>query len=562
MSDLATLNEDWVKTGTWDLRNPDGTLVMTPEQLEAAVGDVTHFLTLPAAASMPESLRAAYGTFWGLKHGGPGPHTTGSPQLVHAGRGRALTDQFGTRAVFMGAIADSLKFVAPETDASEVLDLYREFKASDNAFAPHAPSVADVEAAIDGLDEKMRTYMDLDRRQLRDDPWFGIVPQPVDEIFWHNARIRGERDIMSLDGSLAIKQRTGSALQDWGVALARFDEKYAELRREAGVGDDYAPPASWRDIWVRALDYPADRLIERGFLDDVPSMPARVKMHVQDRIAERLLADNRVTDDAMLGVYEHVNRAGGPTPAALRQLLETGRFVSHDEFDVDDDLEPLDPQVLATNSRGWLQLVDERYAEIDSNLRAVYTTPDEVRTAIARDVASKLVGKWAATSNDHDPLSLAIQEAAVDEFELTDYARWDELGFASEPLMANVATIKQRHGDVLRAFVRAQHDETQRMFKAGGVDTVRLYRGFKFRDDVPDWWYADEPVTPELRPLSSFSTSRDVAFNFGDYVVEVDVPVDQILATPTTGVGCLGEEECVVIASRALQAREVVKRRA
>ena len=56
-----------------------------------------------------------------------------------------------------------------------------------------------------------------------------------------------------------------------------------------------------------------------------------------------------------------------------------------------------------------------------------------------------------------------------------------------------------------------------------------------------------------LRPLSSFSGSNFVASRFagesaeGGKVMIVKVPVSQIFSTPFTGIGCLPEEEFVVL---------------
>jgi hypothetical protein len=51
--DLLQRDADWIKTMSWDFPG-----VETPEELETAVGDLRHFLTLPAAEPMPPALRA------------------------------------------------------------------------------------------------------------------------------------------------------------------------------------------------------------------------------------------------------------------------------------------------------------------------------------------------------------------------------------------------------------------------------------------------------------------------------------------------------------------------
>lgn len=66
--DDATLNEDWLRVGTWDVRNPDGSEVTTAQdllaQLDLATGvtDVERLRAvtqLPAWEAAPAELRAS-----------------------------------------------------------------------------------------------------------------------------------------------------------------------------------------------------------------------------------------------------------------------------------------------------------------------------------------------------------------------------------------------------------------------------------------------------------------------------------------------------------------------
>lgn len=64
MSDVqATRNEDWIKTRSWDVRNPNGSLVTTLAQLRAVVPGMTdaQLRVLPSIEAAPKALRRELG---------------------------------------------------------------------------------------------------------------------------------------------------------------------------------------------------------------------------------------------------------------------------------------------------------------------------------------------------------------------------------------------------------------------------------------------------------------------------------------------------------------------
>jgi hypothetical protein len=98
-------------------------------------------------------------------------------------------------------------------------------------------------------------------------------------------------------------------------------------------------------------------------------------------------------------------------------------------------------------------------------------------------------------------------------------------------------------------FLRAQYDATQGFFAEHGVKTLKLFRGFTSKFKV-ETGYTDTT----LRPLSSFSTKESQAAEFAlpdnydyGYLVEMMVPVEDILAIPGLGFGCYEENEVVVL---------------
>lgn len=195
--------------------------------------------------------------------------------------------------------------------------------------------------------------------------------------------------------------------------------------------------------------------------------------------------------------------------------------------------------------------------------------PEERAAAV-----SKLVSEWANTSNDTSPLSLAMQQLAAKEFGLAGHFDWDykeaarqflgyssrgKLDSAQQDQITNLATATQaqvdklvsENGDFYKAFLRAQYNATQDYFKAAGIKEVSVYRGMTFRSQSspPDWTkgFKTNSEVP-LRPLSSFAYSATEASHFGEVMISGTVPVERVLSCARTGVGCLDEDEIVVMA--------------
>jgi N12 class adenine-specific DNA methylase len=185
-----------------------------------------------------------------------------------------------------------------------------------------------------------------------------------------------------------------------------------------------------------------------------------------------------------------------------------------------------------------------------------------LREAMAQD----LVHQWAETSNDHSPWSLAVQQIIGTEFGIEDAHTWD----VDEALQQGTDDLIERQGVMLRSFVHAQYALTQERLAQHGVDTLNLYRGMSWEspDEIPDWARelkdgVTDSVEVPLRPASSFTANGETAVQFSggmdgelddefeygpvSLVVAAEVPRERILATPRTGVGCLGEWEFVVL---------------
>jgi len=201
-------------------------------------------------------------------------------------------------------------------------------------------------------------------------------------------------------------------------------------------------------------------------------------------------------------------------------------------------------------------------------------SPDQVGPESMKATVRDMVDTWAKTSGDSNVEALLIQEAARQEFGLTN-ARTKDLDLMAEAskglpdsavtwtpekYQRYTATLESPEFDGYRSFVRAQYDETQDFLERAGIEEVLVYRGGGVpADTVPDFPEGDRYVAGYVHlrqnPLTSWSTDTATASDFQVAHLESQapatfatvVPRGRILATPATGVGCLREAEVVVL---------------
>ena len=178
---------------------------------------------------------------------------------------------------------------------------------------------------------------------------------------------------------------------------------------------------------------------------------------------------------------------------------------------------------------------------------------------------SRLIALWAKTSNgkgDSYGKSLTLQEAARREFGLQNTMQWA----LTPEVQKSVDNAMKKNGDLYQAFLRAQYDSTQELLKSKGITKLPLYRGMAWGSEFqkPDWAKQGGKTTLELRPLSSWTYNKSVAAKFARLgyevkghnigqngnVIEATVPAERILSIPATGVGCLNENEVVVLGGK------------
>jgi GNAT superfamily N-acetyltransferase len=191
----------------------------------------------------------------------------------------------------------------------------------------------------------------------------------------------------------------------------------------------------------------------------------------------------------------------------------------------------------------------------------------EGQIALKQATVKPLVDAWAKTSNDGATLSLAIQDTAQQVFK-PNAVSWNpetqqaENKFSYSPS----TTITDASTKVFSSFLKAQYAATQQYFDSKGIKEVTLFRGMK-QPPIEDIDYDGDDseesniYTPQqaeitMRPLSSWSTNLDVANDFagnaganyrGGILAKARIKTKDILSIPYTGIGCLGEDEVVVI---------------
>lgn len=160
--------------------------------------------------------------------------------------------------------------------------------------------------------------------------------------------------------------------------------------------------------------------------------------------------------------------------------------------------------------------------------------------------AALYTNKWAETSNDSDYQALALQFRAYSMFQT------EPVSYVEGVNRGNVATIAAAQAPVLDAYLASSYAETQAYFKDQGISSMTLMRGV---GNTPSSWKDGDTVSLTSNPLTSWSADPGTASGFAidqwaNYgsgaLLEAEVPVENIVATPFTGAGCATEYETVV----------------
>jgi hypothetical protein len=184
------------------------------------------------------------------------------------------------------------------------------------------------------------------------------------------------------------------------------------------------------------------------------------------------------------------------------------------------------------------------------------------RSGLAYDEANGFVSAWAGTSNDHSWRSIALQAAAAEKFGLEPPAYIAKMAgeFAAHPNWENGKGQARR-------FVDAMYERTQEWLSSRGITEIVLFRGMNgtIGADTTAVDAASEPIeaTVHLNPLNSWTGRYDTTHTFAGnngYTLTARVPASKVIGCCFTGLGCLNEQEFVVVGGAGQQVAAVANK--
>ena len=375
-------------------------------------------------------------------------------------------------------------------------------------------------------------------------------------------------------------EMSAKALIGW---VLKFNENHDERGRFASTdGSSGTPSDADKKIWDKALlkldahnatqGYNSTHSKEKDLLaarSDMKSMVAEKTVEALKNVpAQELAAVANYNVVSSMGTSVLNDAAQAMTSQTGNVGLDNITLVALNEqgqLDIQTADNVVDPGRMDYSQ---MTVSDVQDALGKSDMNFVVAGSPEAESMVREASTTVLVNQWAQSSNDSDPLSLAMQQVAADKFGITGHAGWDlaNSGYtkeAQDEVTAKLNDIVTNHGDTLNAFLQAQYQGTQEYLKANNVTSVTLYRGLSgLPDSIAQTISGSSTINQDIttRPLTSWSTDPKVAETFGgvdrvhsfddgknDAMVRAVIPADRIFSTPMTGFGCLNEKEFVVL---------------
>ena len=335
-----------------------------------------------------------------------------------------------------------------------------------------------------------------------------------------------------------------------------------------------APVGTPLPLGIKPSTVAVEEETDFGYIEEEPPDTQALLTEAQrDYVAQRLIEINGGT---MPERYEG-HGYGALRPNVYKAVVAHDLAVALDDVSTEDLLNALREPGAASLYPHWYQTVTDPESDELLTLRdnggfglVGYEVPradlfgrmpvkagtPEAEQRFREFLLSVYVQAWANTSNDHNVLSHCLQNAARRAFDLDEAADWEpstaDGANKFTEIEADIEQMDEDYGDVYEAVVRAQYENTQEFLKDAGIETLIVYRGTRLTQRESNW--LDNNGVVVTRPLSSWSTSLVTAYGFQHGVsrkrpvtVQSVVSAKDVFATPATGIGCLDEDEVVLL---------------
>jgi hypothetical protein len=474
-----------------------------------------------------------------------------------------VKDPTNTRTIFGADTSDEAEArVSNLTNTDAAVKIASKF--GDGSDAPQlkdkvAQELGDNIEEVEGLDDFAE---EVDLTVDKHNNWESLEQKYEDEYSEYQDEISTERQNDIIKDYMS---RRNEAIADTEGAVSALVALHAEARAAFTANQTLADPNSvgvlpGLDVDADTLSYIGDT---RPSADEVADLMVEFDMWTCDKQGERVEEDTPKSLEQARKMYDpedyqKIVEIVGSWKELPRQFSITYALMDRSAYDPVGEEEGSKYQKFVNNleydSEGAMDFQSwytEKYGD-PSNYDSNYTT--------GQKVANFLVHKWAETSGDNDPIAIAMQYAARDEFgaQLVNTRR---VSTAHEHVVASAGKLYSQHGPFMRRVLRNMYSNTQADLESLGVkktDFVTVYRGMgigESSDELRALPTRGAVVNVSLQPMSSFSTSQSIAhgFNSGSKIpgfIAMSVPRTQILATPRSGYGCLNEKEVVVLGGR------------
>lgn len=172
------------------------------------------------------------------------------------------------------------------------------------------------------------------------------------------------------------------------------------------------------------------------------------------------------------------------------------------------------------------------------------------RSGLEYEDVNDMVGTWAQTSNDDNPDALHIQQRASEIFGI-EPSEWQ---LSKMDNYTDLSSASLWTDDEIDSFLKAMYENTQDELASAGLDTIKLQRGIYL--DTVDLDAMTEAglkigdsIILDQNVMESWTYDPYTSENFGNVILEADVPANRIISTARTGIGCLDEYEFIVSGS-------------